>query len=297
MTVIAFVGSVFSPWYRAAREGGGGDPLQHCAINVALHGPDGQAWVFTERPRRAAHRQPDALQLGDGTVLQWHGDALHIAFDEPTKPFFARMPPRLRGTVVLTPLHLHGHTVALDEAGQQRWTCVAPRARVAVTLESPALQFNGDAYHDANVGDVPLEHSFAGWHWCRATLPQGTAVVYDTVAADGEIRRLGLLFQPDGAVLPLTPAHAVALGRAPWGVARHIRAEAPAGARVVRTLEASPFYVRSLVALQLAGEPVTAVHESLDLRRFCAPWVQFLLPWRIRRAPALPQRIEVADVA
>ena len=42
LTLIAFIGSVFSPYYawRAARRG---DPLDHCALNVALYGAAGHA--------------------------------------------------------------------------------------------------------------------------------------------------------------------------------------------------------------------------------------------------------------
>ncbi|MFM7611740.1 MAG: hypothetical protein ACKO9A_23080, partial [Alphaproteobacteria bacterium] len=30
ITIIAFLGTVFSPWYAFARRGGGGDSLNHC---------------------------------------------------------------------------------------------------------------------------------------------------------------------------------------------------------------------------------------------------------------------------
>jgi carotenoid 1,2-hydratase len=69
---------------------------------------------------------------------------------------------------------------------------------------------------------------------------------------------------------------------------RRTRTESAAATRLVRTLEASPFYARSLVELRLRGQDVTAFHESLDLDRFRAPWVRFLLPWRIRREGGRP---------
>ncbi|MEP6836808.1 MAG: carotenoid 1,2-hydratase, partial [Bradyrhizobium sp.] len=37
ITVIAFIGSVFSPYYAFARRKGPADPLNHCAINVAIY--------------------------------------------------------------------------------------------------------------------------------------------------------------------------------------------------------------------------------------------------------------------
>jgi hypothetical protein len=43
---------------------------------------------------------------------------------------------------------------------------------------------------------------------------------------------------------------------------------------------------RSLLQTRLLGESATAVHESLSLRRFSAPWVQALLPFRMPRRRA-----------
>ena len=38
ITLIAFIGSVFSPYYAFRRRSGRIDPLDHCALNVALYG-------------------------------------------------------------------------------------------------------------------------------------------------------------------------------------------------------------------------------------------------------------------
>ncbi len=71
-----------------------------------------------------------------------------------------------------------------------------------------------------------------------------------------------------------------------WGVARHVRSgPAPDGSRprVLRTLEDTPFYARDVVQGQLCGEPVQAMHETLDAGRFASPIVQAMLPWRMPR--------------
>ena len=47
----------------------------------------------------------------------------------------------------------------------------------------------------------------------------------------------------------------------------------------LKTLEDLPFYTRS----QILTEASSFMHESLDLTRFCQPWVQFLLPFRMPR--------------
>ena len=50
LTLIAFVGSVFSPYYAWARQRGAADPVNHCALNVGLYGRRAARWSMTERP-------------------------------------------------------------------------------------------------------------------------------------------------------------------------------------------------------------------------------------------------------
>ena len=54
----------------------------------------------------------------------------------------------------------------------------------------------------------------------------------------------------------------------------------------MRTLEDTPFYSRSRIAASLGGERLEGVHEGLDLQRFTRPWVQALIPFRMRRQGA-----------
>jgi carotenoid 1,2-hydratase len=68
-----------------------------------------------------------------------------------------------------------------------------------------------------------------------------------------------------------------------WRVSRETRIDDNRQPRVLRTLEDTPFYARSLLATHLLDEPIVAVHESLSLDRFRAPWVQALLPFRMPR--------------
>jgi len=51
----------------------------------------------------------------------------------------------------------------------------------------------------------------------------------------------------------------------------------------MKTLTDSPFYARSVIETRLLGQTLTAVHESLDMARFTAPWVQAMLPFRVPR--------------
>ena len=77
---------------------------------------------------------------------------------------------------------------------------------------------------------------------------------------------------------------AQALPRSFWGMHRQTRCDLGSSPTLLETLEDSPFYTRNLVSAQVAGRVALTMHESVDLRRFCARPTQLLLPFRIRRA-------------
>ena len=281
LTLIAFVGSVFSPYYAWARRRGDAEPSNHCALNVVLYSPRAARWSMTERGARQVERRATTLALGNSR-LRWEGGVLHVDVDE----FCAPLPRRLRGTLRLTPTAACERRFFLDEEGLHQWSPVAPRARVEVKFDQPALRWSGVGYMDSNFGAEPVEQGFESWTWSRAVLPEGSAVLYDVVPRVGSPRRLGLDFDARGAVQALEAPALVTLPRTRWGLARHTRADASgrtAEVHVVRTLEDAPFYSRSLLATRVRGQHATAIHESLDLDRFRAPWVQAMLPFRMPR--------------
>jgi carotenoid 1,2-hydratase len=279
LTVIAFVGSVFSPYYAAARRRGPGDPTNHCALNVAVYGADRKRWSMTERDSHRLEREPDCLVIGPSR-LAWNGSELAITIDEVAAPW----PARIRGELRLCPISFHDHALGLDRDGRHAWTALSPCARVEIDLAQPRLQWQGHGYWDMNLGREPLEHGFTRWDWSRATLRDGsTAVLYDVSRRDGSDWSAALRFDRAGRVEKFLAPEAAPLPGTLWRIERRTRSGDTGIARVRRTLEDTPFYARSLVSTQLCGEPVTAVHESLSLERFSARWVQALLPFRMPR--------------
>ncbi len=270
---------MFSPHYFRARQRGVADPLQHCAMHVALYGDGGTRWAMTERWGANVIRYPDALSIGV-SALFWDGATLSFAIDEVTAPW----PSRLRGTVRLHPEALVSHTERLDAAGLHRWSPLAPRARVEVTLTQPALQWSGPGYLDSNSGDGPLEDAFRSWTWSRAPLRDGAAILYDVLRRDGSTLDLALLIDGAGQVERFASPPRAALPDTVWRLPRATRADAGSVPTVQRTLTDAPFYARSVLATHLLGEPATAMHESLSLDRFRAAWVQLMLPFRAPRA-------------
>ena len=276
-TIIAFIGSVFSPYYAFARRMGPADPLNHCAINVAIYRGRGSRWSMTERPRPAIKRTPDSFMIGP-SCLSWDGRALTINIDEYTVP----IPGRIRGTVRVVPTAITRQAFMLNEDGHHQWWPIAPCARVQVRLDRPHLRWQGDGYFDMNRGDAPLEQGFADWQWARGTMQNGTTILYEARRRDGSRADLAMTFDPQGRMQTFEPPSSIRLRRTGWRVERHIRSESSAS--VTRTLEDAPFYARSVVSARLLGEPVTLMHESLSLDRFKRPLVQAMLPFRMPRA-------------
>ncbi len=285
VTVIAFLGSVFSPYYARRRARGPADPLDHCAINVALYGERGGRWTMTERTRANLHQTATSLAIGP-SALWWDGDTLTISIDEVTVP----IPSRLRGTIRIRPAAMTGRVYPLDGDGHHGWWPIAPMAQIEATFGAPHLQWTGRGYLDANCGDQPLEAGFRRWDWSRACLPDRTAVLYDIERRDGTNLSLALQFDSAGAAVSMRKPPVRQLPSTLWRVDRNTRADRDHAASVVRTLEDAPFYARSLIDTHILGERTQAMHESLSLDRFRAPWVRMLLPFRMPRMRARKPR-------
>lgn len=268
---------MFSPFYAWSRRRGAGDPANHCALNVALYGRP-RRWAMTERGRAAVSRSADRLAIGP-SALQWDGACLTVDIAEMTAP----LPLRMRGRVRIYPVSVTRRTFTLDAAGRHRWSPIGPAARVEVAMQNPALRWSGEGYLDSNEGDRALEDDFVAWNWCRAPASDGAVILYDVTRRDGGEQTLALRVGGDGRVESFAPPPRAQLARTKWGLARPTRSEPGATPRVRQTLQDVPFYASSVIETRLAGQQLTAVHESLSLDRFRAPWVQAMLPFRIPR--------------
>jgi carotenoid 1,2-hydratase len=277
LVVITFIGSVFSPYYAAARRRGPADPYRYCAMNAVLYGPRGKRWAMTER--RSADLDHDAGHLAIGpSHVAWCDRALDISVDEIANPW----PRRLRGEIRLQADWLNARSFLLDTRGRHEWWPVAPEARVDVRLSHPDLRFEGSGYLDSNAGNEPLEAGFRRWDWSRSadfsTHRDRAGLTYNVEQRDGTRRSLALGIDASGLIeMPAEPIQR--LERSGWRVPRETRS-LDAGL-AVRTLEDTPFYARSILT---SASGRTSMHESLCLDRFSSRWVQTLLPFRMPRA-------------
>jgi carotenoid 1,2-hydratase len=276
LTVIAFVGSVFSPWYASARRRGVADPDDHVSLNVALYGGSTGRWAMTERGRRSLARSADRLRIGPSAIARGDGRIV-IDVDEWSVP----IPRRMRGTITVDTGPVFAVDHALDGVGRHLWRPIAPLARVKVAFSSPAVSWEGSAYVDSNRGVEPLEAGFRSWTWSRSTLSGRTTIFYDVERIDGSRNGVAIAMDPDGRTSPRSAPPVAALPGTLWRVARSVRSEAEPQA--IRTLEDTPFYTRTATRTVLDGQSCDTVCESVDLRRFSARWVQTLLPFRMPR--------------
>lgn len=272
VTVIAFIGSVFSPYYRRA---GRQAPHDHCAINVGLYAR-GTTWAMTERGARAVEQAPDRFAVGPSS-LRWEGGSLVIDLDERSVPGLRR----IRGRIRLHPEAVTGAEVALDAA--HVWRPFAPVAAIEVDLDLPGWRWRGHGYLDGNFGTRALEADFRSWCWGRYPTAQGATVFYDAARRDGSHAEIALAFAPGGAVEEVAPPAIATLPRTFWRLPRSTRADPDYQPAEVKTMLDVPFYSRSMVRTRLDGMETVGVHEALDLDRFVHPVNQMLLPFRMPR--------------
>lgn len=249
-------------------------------MNVAYYGPGGNLWALTERDRTSVERTGSRLRIAESSVEAGADGALTFRLCERTSPF-ARS---LRGTVRVEPGVVRTEGFALDDAGRHRWTPLRLNARATVRFDLPHGEWSGRAYVDTNHGDEPLERGFRTWDWSRTSGRDLTHVVYDVTRADGSTSSIRRTFRRDGSHVPLPGVEAFDIGSTRWGVARRVPSDVGTRPTVARSLEDAPFYARTLATARVAGQPVHLVHETVDLQRFERRWVQFLIPFRMRRA-------------
>ena len=281
LTIIAFIGSVFSPYYART---GWADPLDHCTMNVALYSPRGTiwrpGWAMTERGKDTLHQAARRLAIGPSS-LSWEGDALVVRLDETTTP----VPSRLRGVIRLHPQALVARQFEIGGVGRHVWRPIAPRARVEVELEHPAAKWTGAGYFDTNGGDGPLETSFSDWTWSRAHRERDTLIFYDVGPDDACGVHLALRVDEAGEVEEIAPPPFHTLPQTFWRMPRRVRGDPADPPRLVRTLEDAPFYTRSILDGRYDGEPAKILHESLSAARLRSPIVKTMLPYRMPRRP------------
>jgi carotenoid 1,2-hydratase len=282
ITLIALIGNVFSPYYfRAKNSNTQSNPENHCALNVVIYNKTNKKWSLTERGENAVNRNAYEFTIGPSS-LSWNGNFLEFDINEYTVPF----PTKLKGTIRIHPSYLTNKTYSLDQQGRHHWWPAAPKSYVEVSMLNPSINWNGEGYFDANWGEEPLERKFNSWNWSCAKLKQNErAISYFTKNIDEPDSNLFLHVDANGSVntieneVDIKPLKKTTV----WRMPRETNVEAGQTAKVIKTLEDTPFYSRSIISSYVYGQRCQALHESLDLRRFAKSTTQLMLPFRMPR--------------
>ena len=274
VSVIAFIGSVFSPWYRWS---GRKSPENHCCINVATYGPGGR-FAMTDRGRGALRQTVDSFTVGPSS-LRWVGGKLAIEVNEVSSlPLISRM----IGQILITPSGLTDLELPLTETGSHIWRPFAPTARIDVDL-GKGWQWSGHGYFDANFGTRALEQDFDYWTWGRFPVEDGSVCFYDAVRRDGSDLAVGVGFAADGSRIDVEMPPTGRVSRSLWAVRRETRADDGFRPHQTKSMLDAPFYTRSVVRTKINGHETEGVHEALDLNRFRGPWLMPMLAVRVPR--------------
>ncbi|WP_371038790.1 MULTISPECIES: carotenoid 1,2-hydratase [unclassified Rhodosalinus] len=275
VSVIGFIGSVFSPWYRWS---GRRDPENHVCINVATYGPGGR-FTMTDRGRSALRKSRDSFRVGP-SAMHWQAGELVIDVNEISAP---PVISRVRGQIRVKPAALSDRELLLTEDGAHVWRPFAPNAGIEVALDAPGWQWSGHGYFDANFGSRALEEDFAYWTWGRFPTRKGATCFYDATRLDGSELAQAIHFDESGGAELVEPHPKAPLKRPFWMVRRETRADAGYRPRQVLAMLDAPFYNRSAVRTRLDGEETVGVHEALDLTRFRSPLLKPMLAVRVPR--------------
>jgi carotenoid 1,2-hydratase len=275
VSVIAFIGSVFSPWYAWS---GRRSPENHVCLNVATYGPGGR-FTMTDRGRDALRQSETTLTIGP-SAMRWEAGALVIEIDEISSP---PMISRVRGTIRVTPAALTSVEMPLTPDGAHVWRPFAPTCEIEVDLGATGWQWDGHGYFDANFGTRALEQDFSYWTWGRFPTRTGSTCFYDATRLDGSTLGVGITFDKSGQATATTPPPKARMRRSLWAVARDTRADPGYQPRQVQGMLDAPFYSRAAVRTRIDGEETVGVHEALDLTRFRSNLLKPMLAVRVPR--------------
>lgn len=276
LVIIAFVGSVFSPYYYGKRQRGDANPEEFCAVNVGIYSGGRKQWSMTERKASALQRSRDQLAIGPSS-LTWRDGELEIMLRERSAP----LGRKVKGRVLLKPEIRSDLVFNLDGRGRHHWHPWCAQAAVEVDLVKPNRSWNGKAYMDSNWGSEPLEDGFSSWEWSRSHHGAEVLVDYNSNRIDGSKDSLSLAFSAEKGCRERSQVNAHPIRKTGWGISRSPCSEQSLS--LVRTLEDTPFYARSLFQTAGSGNSNWLVHESLSLDRFRSPWVRLMLPFRMPR--------------
>ena len=278
VSIIAFIGSVFSPWYKWS---GRKQPQNNVCLNIATYGKKSR-FTMTDRGRSALIQEPHKLTIGPSS-LTWDQSKkeLIININEVSS---LPLVSKLKGTITLKPSGITNVELPLTKEGTHIWRPFAPTADIEVNLNKTEWQWKGHGYFDANFGTRALEQDFDYWTWGRFPVGTGTSCFYDLELRNKEKYQFEYHFESDGIAKDITNAPKnIKFSKSLWGIKRQTRCDSRSKPKQVKSLLDAPFYSRATVSTSIKGKSTIGVFEALDLKRFRNPLLMFMLAVRVPR--------------
>lgn len=274
VSVIAFIGSVFSPWYSWS---GRKNPHDFCSINIVTYGKGGR-WTMTERRERHVQITKNSFKVGP-SKLEWDGKKLVLEFSEITIPHL----DKIEGSITLTPESVNDLEVLLKPDGTHVWRPFSPISRLDIKTNKKGWNWQGNAYLDGNFGTRALEQDFNYWTWSRLPFKDKCLTFYDADLVDGSNTNIALSFKKDGTVEQVEAPPLQPITKTKWLLKRVARSDKEFSPYQSKALLDAPFYSRSELVTQIFKEKTTGVHETLNMKRFTNPFIKPLLCAKIPR--------------
>jgi len=278
ISIIAFIGSVFSPWYKWS---GRKVPQNNVCINVATYGPGGR-FTMTDRGSSALQQSEHSITIGPSSMI-WDDTekSLVISINEISS---LPLVSQLKGTIVVKPKSITDVELPLTSDGTHIWRPFAPTAEIEVDLNTSGWKWSGHGYFDANFGTRALEQDFNYWTWGRFPVSKGTQCFYDLELKNGKKESHAFNFDEDGKGSSIEdPPPIKKFKRSLWSVKRSTRCDVTSEPRQIKNMLDAPFYSRAAVETTLDGRKTTGVFEALDLHRFRNPLILAMLAVRVPR--------------
>ena len=177
VSVIGFIGSVFSPWYRWS---GRKNPQNHVCINIATYGRGGR-FTMTDRGQSALRQTASRLEVGP-SCMRWDAGQLVIDICEVSSH---PMISKVEGQIRVSPAAITSVELTLTTDWAHVWRPISPLARIDdesfdLSLVGPFSENPSGVIELTGAGVDGPPHGY----FLNGDLPGGTLVTLDRDTAE-----------------------------------------------------------------------------------------------------------------
>lgn len=184
------------------------------------------------------------------------------------------------------------------------WRLIQPRAKVKGRLsfigkgEFDDIYFDGEGYHDHNVGFEPMKDSFRDWYWGRFHFKESTFIYY-LMNKNGEWQKEAWLIDKDGKsiISKFTNFEMKSFSTSGFGLKSAKRFEFKSDNHLVtvnttKMVDNGPFYQRYLGKAEMDNEQIVGITEYIVPKRIYDKRFWPLVKMRLRYLSEKPHWVQ-----